>query len=271
VSLGDTTKEIDLYSRDLGMQRITICDRASGKARRWSVVLAPGTNPERGGDQVIVDSVSELVSAEDAPLIAFRPQNLGNPYPPRLAELLAVTPEDATVLDIGGGDRCHDDPRVVNFEYLKFSHADFFGDGLHLPLATDSVDLILSQAVLEHVPEPQRAVDELRRVLRPGGLLYAEFAFMQPLHAVPFHYFNITPHGAALLFEEWDVVASGTFGGLGTTMEWFFGLLDADQKLGAERASSVVSTLRELDAQLSPRELDFVASAVYVEARAPLH
>jgi SAM-dependent methyltransferase len=180
--------------------------------------------------------------------------------------LLAELPDEAVVLDVGGGDRCHADPRVLNFEYLRFDLPDCFGDGLQLPFATGSVDFILSQAVLEHVPDPKRAVAEMRRVLRPGGRIYAEFAFMQPLHAVPFHFFNITPHGARLLFEDWQIDAEGTFGGLHTTMEWFFGLLDASSKLGNEAAAAVLSTLADLDRLLSQRELEHVASAVFIEA-----
>jgi len=233
------------------------------------VVAAPlkKTVPER--NQAIVQSVAALVPASDAPALVHTPGNLGNPYPPRFAELLAEADSDAVVLDVGGGDRCHDDPRVFNFEYMKFPRADFFGDGLELPIASDSVDLIMSQAVLEHVPDPKRAVSELQRILKPGGRIYAEFAFMQPLHAVPFHFFNITPHGAQLLFADWDVVATGSFGGLETTMGWFFRVLAADQKVGSDQTAEVHQVLRRLDAQLTASELDFVASAVYVEAIKP--
>jgi SAM-dependent methyltransferase len=241
-----------------------------GANARWSVVVAPGVDPVPERNQAIVQSVAELVPASQAPAVQFVPANLGNPYPPRFAELLASANPDAVVIDVGGGDRCHEDPRVFNFEYMKFRHADFFGDGLELPIASNSVDLIMSQAVLEHVPDPKRAVAELRRILRPGGRIYAEFAFMQPLHAVPFHFFNITPHGADLLFADWEILATGTFGGLETTMEWFFRLLDAERKLGPEQVGSVLRSLHDLDVQLSARELDYVASAVYVEAIKPL-
>ncbi len=48
--------------------------------------------------------------------------------------------------------------------------ADFV-DGLaaSLPVADGSVDLLWCERVLQHVAEPQAAVDEFARVLRPGG------------------------------------------------------------------------------------------------------
>ena len=44
-----------------------------------------------------------------------------------------------------------------------------------LPVATDSVDTVVSTMVLCTVPHPEAALDEIRRVLRPGGrLLFCE-------------------------------------------------------------------------------------------------
>jgi SAM-dependent methyltransferase len=37
-------------------------------------------------------------------------------------------------------------------------------------------------AILEHIHSPQRAIDELHRVLEPGGFVYAELPFWQPYH-----------------------------------------------------------------------------------------
>jgi SAM-dependent methyltransferase len=45
--------------------------------------------------------------------------------------------------------------------------------GGRVPLEDDSVDLILSDWVLEHVDDPQAVAAELDRVLRPGGWLCA--------------------------------------------------------------------------------------------------
>jgi SAM-dependent methyltransferase/uncharacterized protein YbaR (Trm112 family) len=270
ISFGDEEHRVELYSAEPGWSRVVLHPPDAGsRPVRWSIVVAPGRGDGALHSQAIVRRVCELVDAADATPLSHRPVNFGNEYPDRFEHLLSELPEDAVVVDVGGGDRCHPDPRVHNFEYLKFDRPDFFGDGLRLPLKSGSVDLILSQAVLEHVPEPQRAVDELRRVLRPGGRIWAEFAFMQPLHAVPFHYFNITPHGAELLFDDWDVVATGAFGGLEVTLEWFFRLVDADTKIGSDATRQVLATLNRLDSLLSSRELAQLASGVYVEALAP--
>jgi SAM-dependent methyltransferase/uncharacterized protein YbaR (Trm112 family) len=269
VSLGTRTEELDLYSRDPGMARCTLEEPGDGAVHRWSIVLRPGRSAARGGDQAPVHRISELVPADQAPPVEHVPVNRGNPYPPRFDQLLSTLGESAVVLDIGGGDRRHRDLRVSNFEYLKYPAADVFGDGLCLPFASHSVDLVLSQAVLEHVPDPQRAVDELRRILRPGGRIYAEFAFMQPLHAVPWHFFNITPHGASLLFDGWEIVDLGWFGGLRTTMDWILRLVDAEQRIGTSDVEAILSRLERLDALLPDDALQYAASAVYVEALTP--
>jgi SAM-dependent methyltransferase len=45
------------------------------------------------------------------------------------------------------------------------------GDALSLELANDSQDLAVSGLVLNFLPQPKRALDEVLRVIRPGGLV----------------------------------------------------------------------------------------------------
>lgn len=43
------------------------------------------------------------------------------------------------------------------------------GDGQRLPFDDDAVDLVFSEYVFEHLPDPEAALAEIDRVLRPGG------------------------------------------------------------------------------------------------------
>ena len=46
------------------------------------------------------------------------------------------------------------------------------GDGLRLPLADASIDICCTLNALEHVPTPWAFLDELVRVVRPGGIVF---------------------------------------------------------------------------------------------------
>lgn len=54
------------------------------------------------------------------------------------------------------------------------------GDALSLPLADDSVDAAFLFTVLGEIPDRPRAVAELRRVLRPGGVLSISESLIDP-------------------------------------------------------------------------------------------
>ncbi|NIN10709.1 MAG: methyltransferase domain-containing protein [Gemmatimonadales bacterium] len=54
------------------------------------------------------------------------------------------------------------------------------GDALNLPLAGDSADAAFLFTVLGEIPDRPRAVAELRRVLKPGGVLSISESLMDP-------------------------------------------------------------------------------------------
>jgi len=225
------------------------------------------SNDHNPGDQVVVSRFDELRVPSNAPLPSVEPVNRGNGFPPPFAELMAGLGPDAVAVDCGGGDRRFGDPRVYNLEYLHFELPDIYADGLRLPFRTSSLDVVLSQAVLEHVPDPQQAIDEIRRVLKPDGVLYIEVAFMQPLHAVPSHYFNVTIYGLEYLLRDWNLEESGTFTGLHDTFEWLGRCVSAEQKIGPERLGQALEILAEIDAKTTAEELRPIAGSVWARAR----
>lgn len=79
---------------------------------------------------------------------------------------------------------------------------DAVGDAMDFPVADNSVDLYLSSSVLEHIPDPELAIREMFRVLRPGGRVYAEIPFMRAFHMVPVDYQRYTWSGITRVFER---------------------------------------------------------------------
>jgi hypothetical protein len=127
-----------------------------------------------------------------------------------LRSLFAALPDSAVCLSIGGGPtRVH--PSVTNVNIGPFPNVDVVGDAHRLPYADDSVDAIHSEAVFEHLYDPQTAAKETHRVLKPGGRAYVCTPFLQAYHGYPSHYQNYTLTGHARLFESvgFRVVESG--------------------------------------------------------------
>lgn len=187
-----------------------------------------------------------------------------NPYPARFIELLGQV-GDGLVLDCGSGGRPDfvEWRNVVLCEYVPHPLNTVQADALALPFRDDTFDLVLSQATLEHVTDPQQAVREMTRVLRPGGRLYIEVAFMQPLHQDPWHYFNVTPHGLDHLCRDLDIIEKGAFGTLADQFDWMLREVDADPAI----ANRIVALAAAIDADgVDAAHRRRVASAVSVLA-----
>lgn len=65
-----------------------------------------------------------------------------------------------------------------------------------------SYDTVFSFEVLEHLPHPQRAVAEMGRVLKPGGVLLLSVPHLSRLHEEPHDYFRYTVYGVRTLLGD---------------------------------------------------------------------
>ncbi|KRD44627.1 hypothetical protein ASE38_11120 [Cellulomonas sp. Root930] len=108
---------------------------------------------------------------------------------------------------------------------LEFRH----GDAQSIPLADDSVDVVVTFETIEHVADYHRFVMEIDRVLAPGGIALVstpndlefvegnhfhlhEFVYDELLELLAPHFAHITPYFQA----TWQAVAVGTEQDLGT-------------------------------------------------------
>ena len=73
--------------------------------------------------------------------------------------------------------------------------ADFFYNGDYFPFDDNSFDCLVCFQVMEHVDNVDLFLAEIKRVLKPDGLLLASAPFMWPEHEMPYDFKRWTSIG----------------------------------------------------------------------------
>ncbi|TSC72471.1 MAG: methylase involved in ubiquinone/menaquinone biosynthesi [Parcubacteria group bacterium Gr01-1014_38] len=112
-------------------------------------------------------------------------------------------------LDAGAGTLTYRSvllPHVQEYRSLDVTRThpalDYLGDVQAMPLPDGSFDTVLCAEVLEHIPDPRRALAEIRRVLRPGGKLIITVPHLGYLHNEPNDFYRYTTYGLRRLLED---------------------------------------------------------------------
>jgi SAM-dependent methyltransferase len=123
------------------------------------------------------------------------------------------------ILEIGSGvRRLRAD--VVNLDIHLYPNVDIVADAAAVPFADATFDLVICDAVLEHVADPQRVVTEMVRVLTRGGSLYVDVPFLQGFHPHPIDYQRYTLSGLRALLADFEPIASGVSVGPSSALAW---------------------------------------------------
>jgi SAM-dependent methyltransferase len=129
---------------------------------------------------------------------------------------VAAAVPNPRVLVIGAGDTEFDGD-VVYTDVAFGAKVNCIADAHDLPFTDQSFDACVAVAVLEHVVDPFRCVDEIRRVLKPGGYVYAETPFMQPVHMGAHDFTRFSYLGHRRLFRHFEQIEAGMVGGPGVS------------------------------------------------------
>ncbi len=104
-------------------------------------------------------------------------------YLPLERSLLQTLPAGSVILDLGCGDGSHlellatggfavgADTSLPALRRAVATSPVVAAEGEHLPFSAETFDLVYVSHVLHHAADPRALLDEVRRVLRPGGKL----------------------------------------------------------------------------------------------------
>lgn len=122
--------------------------------------------------------------------------------------VLTSLPSGLTLLDAGAGEMQYR-KHCAHLKYISQDLSQYDGSGneaglqtgrwdttgidivsdiCSIPIEDASVDAVLCTEVLEHLTDPLKALQELTRVLRPGGRLILTAPFCSLTHFAPYHY-----------------------------------------------------------------------------------
>src|SRR4051812_26985446 len=190
---------------------------------------------------------------------------------PRTLELLSP---GAKICDVGAGGR-RITPDVVTVDFVEALGVDVVGDIHALPIADASFDCVFCTGTLEHVRDPATAVHEIRRILKPDGIVHIDVPFMQGYHPDPTDYWRFTLEGLRMLCNEFEEIDAGTYIGPSCGLVWI-----AREWANSWTSNRIVSNLllvpmalltapfRYLDfAMIKSQRSHHVASAVFFRGR----
>ena len=145
-----------------------------------------------------------------------------------LARLALTQSPSPLVLIVGVGELGKGLKDLLGDSRFSFVESDvYFGhrvnviaDGHKLPFKDNSFDAVICQAVLEHVSDPVRCVNEIWRVLSPNGIIYSEVPFMQQVHGGAYDFTRFSMVGCRRLFRKFKKESAGMVAGPGTALAW---------------------------------------------------
>ena len=144
------------------------------------------------------------------------------------SKIVKIFKEKNQVIDIGGGlridktknnrfqkdrlfikDLIRDKDHYLILDKVAEYNPDIVGDIHNLPFKDNSIESIICIAILEHVEKPWLAIEEMYRVLKPGGYLFIFVPFLYYYHPMKGYYkdyYRFTKDGMEFLLKDFTSI-----------------------------------------------------------------
>jgi len=117
------------------------------------------------------------------------------------------------ILNIGAGGEISKyitkirNANIISLDIDNSRNPDIVGDACDMKMFEDnSFDAVFLMEVLEHIQIPQKALDEIYRVLKTDGKLILSTPFILPIHDEPCDYYRYTKYGLLFLLNKFQEI-----------------------------------------------------------------
>jgi len=145
---------------------------------------------------------------------------------------------------------------IENHKYQKNIKPDIFWNGRHIPLDDNSVDCAMATELFEHVTDIESVLNEIKRVLKPGGSLFFTVPFLWPLHDNPQDEYRYTPFSLKRHLQNagFSDVKIEAMGGWDASLAQMMGLWVRRNPMTDEERNALVKTIFPFYQYLLERE-----------------
>jgi SAM-dependent methyltransferase len=102
--------------------------------------------------------------------------------------------------------------KYLRLDVDKESEPDLCCDLHDIEWESDYFDTLIATEVLEHLYDPQKAINQIHRVLKKGGICLLSACFLFPYHAFPKDYHRFTKDSLNYLFRDFSKVKIHHYG-----------------------------------------------------------